>query len=49
MQNDLLAKEPLSQKLIKKSFRAYIFAMFTAPLGYLLRLLASNTLSVSDV
>ena len=49
MQKDLLAKEPLSQKLIKKSFRAYIFAMFTAPLGYLLRLLASNTLSVSDV
>ncbi len=49
MQKDLLQQETLSHKLISKWFRAYIFVVFTAPLWYLLRLLASNTLSVADV
>ena len=49
MQKPLLEQESLSKKLIKKWFRAYIFIIFTAPLSYLLRLIASNTLSVSDI
>ena len=49
MQKDLLQQETLSHKLISKWFRAYIFVVLTAPLWYLLRLLASNTLSVADV
>ena len=49
MDTKLLNDEPLSKKLISKWFRAYIFVVFTAPLGYLIRLLASNTLSVSDI
>jgi len=49
METNILQQETLSHKLISKWFRAYIFVVFTAPLGYLLRLLASNTLSVYDV
>ena len=49
MSNTILKEETLSHKLISKWFWVYIFMVFTAPLGYLLRLLASNTLSVADV
>ena len=49
MQQNILQEEALSHKLISKWFWAYVFVVFTAPLGYLLRLLASNTLSVSDI
>jgi len=49
MQKNILQQETLSHKLISKWFWAYVFVIFTAPLGYLLRLLASNTLSVADV
>ena len=49
MEKNLLKEEPLSHKLINKWFRAYIFVVFTAPLGYLIRLVASNTLSVADI
>jgi len=49
MGTNILQQETLSHKLISKWFRAYVFTIFTAPLGYLLRLLASNTLSVYDV
>ena len=49
MENKLLKEESLSYKLISKWFRAYVFVIFTAPLGYLIRLVASNTLSVADV
>ena len=49
MENKLLGEETLSQKLISKWFWAYIFVIFTAPLGYLIRLVASNTLSVADI
>ena len=49
MKKELLQSESLSHKLISKWFRAYVFVVFTAPLGYLIRLVASNTLSVSDV
>ena len=49
MQKNILQQETLSHKLISKGFWAYVFVIFTAPLGYLIRLLASNTLSVADV
>lgn len=49
MQKNILQEETLSHKLISKWFRAYLFVIFTAPLGYLIRLVASNTLSVADV
>ena len=49
MEKKLLEQETLSKKLISKWFRAYVFVVFTAPLWYLIRLLASNTLSVADV
>lgn len=49
MQKNILQEETLSHKLISKWFRAYIFVIFTAPLGYLIRLVASNTLTVADV
>ena len=49
MNKNILQEETLSHKLINKWFRAYVFAIFTAPLWYFLRLLASNTLSVADV
>ena len=49
MEKDFLEQEPLSKKLITKWFRAYFFVMLTAPMGYILRLLASNTLTVADV
>ena len=49
MNSNILNEEPISNKLISKWFRAYVFVIFTAPLWYFIRLLASNTLSVSDV
>ena len=49
MEKNILQQETLSHKLISKWFWAYVFVVFTAPLGYLIRLLASNTLSVADV
>jgi hypothetical protein len=49
MQKNTLQEETLSHKLISRGFRAYVFVIFTAPLGYLIRLVASNTLSVADI
>jgi O-antigen/teichoic acid export membrane protein len=49
MQKNILQEETLTHKLISKWFRAYLFVIFTAPLGYLIRLVASNTLSVPDI
>ena len=49
MQKNILQQESLSHKLISKWFWAYVFVVFVGPLWYLIRLLASNTLSVSDV
>ena len=49
MEKNLLEQESLQNKLISKWFWAYFFVIFTAPLWYLIRLLASNTLSVADV
>ena len=49
MDKNILQEETLSHKLISKWFWAYVFVIFTAPLWYLIRLVASNTLSVSDI
>ena len=49
MQKNILQEETLTHKLISKWFRAYVFVIFTAPLWYLVRLVASNTLSVADI
>ncbi len=46
---DLLADQPLGQKLIKKWFWLYFFMIITAPVGYLIKVIVSNTLSVEDV
>lgn len=49
MNKNLLQQETLTHKLINKWFRAYVFAIFTTPLWYLIRLVASNNLSVADI
>ena len=49
MQKNILQEETLAHKLISKWFWAYVFVIFTAPLWYLIRLVASNTLSVADI
>lgn len=45
----LLQDQPLGQKLIKKGFWLYFFMLLTAPVGYIIKVLVSNTLSVEDV
>ncbi len=49
MEWELLADQPLGQKLIKKWFWLYFFMIITAPVGYLIKVIVSNTLSVEDV
>ena len=48
-ETDLLADQPLGQKLIKKGFWLYFFMIITAPVGYIIKVIISNTLSVEDV
>ena len=45
----LLQEETLAKKLITKGSLVYIFAFLIAPTGYIIRVLASNTLSVEEV
>jgi O-antigen/teichoic acid export membrane protein len=47
--NELLQDETLAKKLITKGFWVYFFTFFVAPIGYILRMLVSNTLSVAEV
>ena len=49
MDQELLADQPLGHKLIKKWFWLYFFTLFIAPAGYFIRVIISNTISVSDV
>jgi len=44
-----LQDETLAKKLITKGFWVYFFTLFTAPIGYILRMLVSNTLTVTEV
>ncbi|GHW02694.1 hypothetical protein AGMMS50249_4800 [candidate division SR1 bacterium] len=46
---ELLADETLSKKLITKGFWSYFFAFLVAPIGYILRMLISGSVSVSDI
>ena len=46
---ELLADQPLGHKLIKKWFWLYFFMIITAPVGYITKVIVSNTLSVEDV
>lgn len=49
MDGELLADQPLGHKLIKKGFWLYFFMIFTAPVGYLIKVIVSNSLSVEDI
>ena len=44
-----MADQPLGQKLIKKGFWLYFFTILIAPSSYFIRVLISNSVSVSDV
>lgn len=49
MSSELLADQPLGEKLIKKWFWLYLFAYLIAPAGYLVKVIISNSVSVADV
>jgi len=49
MDGELLADQPLGHKLIKKWFWLYFFTILIAPSSYFIRVLISNSVSVSDV
>lgn len=46
---DLLPDQSLGEKLIKKGFWLYFFSYLIAPTGYIIKVLVSNTMSVSEV
>jgi O-antigen/teichoic acid export membrane protein len=46
---EFLADQPLWEKLIKKGSLTYLFILLVAPVGYFIRVIASNTLSVEDI
>lgn len=46
---ELLADQPLGEKLIKKGFWLYLFAYLVAPAGYIVKVFVSNSVSVADV
>lgn len=46
---ELLADQPLGEKLIKKGFWLYFFTLLIAPTGYFIRVIISNSVSVADV
>lgn len=46
---ELLADQPLGQKLIKKGFWLYFFMFLITPVGYFIKVIVSNTFSVEDV
>ncbi len=46
---ELLADQPLGQKLIKKWGWLYLFMIITAPVSYFIRVIVSNNVSVADV
>lgn len=48
-EDTLLQDQPLGHKLIKKGFWLYLFMFLTAPVGYIVKVLVSNVLSVEDV
>jgi hypothetical protein len=49
MTKELFKDETLAEKLIKKGFWLYLFTFLIAPTGYIIRIILSNNLPVSDV
>lgn len=49
MEWELLADQPLGQKLIKKWFWLYFFMFLIAPVGYFIKVIVSNKFSIEDV
>lgn len=49
MDGELLADQPLGHKLIKKWSWLYFFMIITAPVGYIAKVIVSNTLSIEDI
>lgn len=49
MVKELFKNESLSEKLLKKWFWLYLFTFLIAPTGYIIRIILSNNLPVSDV
>lgn len=47
--NNLFKEETLTEKLVKKWFWIYLFSFLIAPSWYIIRIIVSNDLSVSDV
>ncbi len=47
--NQLLREESLASTLLKKGFWLYFFSYILGPLGYLIRILISNSVSVEEV
>lgn len=45
----LNTNQTLAHKLVTKTFWIYFFTIFSAPIGYLSRIIISTTLSVSEV
>ncbi|MEF2175243.1 MAG: oligosaccharide flippase family protein [Candidatus Absconditabacteria bacterium] len=45
----MLNNDTLSKKLIKNGFWLYLFTILSAPTGYIIRVIISNDLTVSDV
>jgi hypothetical protein len=39
----------LAEKFLKKGFWLYLFSFIIAPIGYIIKIIASNELSVSDI
>ena len=49
MEQELLKTDDISKKLLSKWFWVYFFLFLTAPIGYVLRMVLSKTISVEEV
>ena len=45
----LNSEETLAQKFVKKGFWLYLFTFLIGPIGYLIKIIISNDLSVAEV
>lgn len=45
----VLPEEHLGKKLVRQTFRVYFFTLLAAPLGYIIRAVIANKLSIEDV
>lgn len=48
-EENLLQEESLTSKLLKKGFWLYFFSYIMGPIGYLIRIIISNSISVEEV